>query len=92
MKNSFFCGMLMTPSLIWTLRLEYEMFRMRAMATKIFPSPHSKILDYCFIISNGNVPYEPLKYIHGFSDKLGCSGKHYLPWNPTKRSPNMALF
>ena len=67
------------------------MFRMRTMVTKIFLSSHSKILDCCFLISNGNVPYKPLKHTYGFSDKLGCFGKHYLPWNPTKRSPNMAL-
>ena len=60
------------------------MFRMRATVTKISSSSHSEILDYCFVISFGNVPYEPLKHIYGFSYKLGCSGKHCLPWNPTK--------
>ena len=54
-------------------------------------SSHNKFLGNCFVISNGNVPHEPLKHIYGFSDKLGCSGKHCLPWNPTKRKSKYGI-
>ena len=64
----------------------------REFCEKDIPSLQDNILDNCFAILTGNVSYEPLKLIYGFRDKLcKSSGKHCLPWNPTKRSPNMAL-
>ena len=38
---------------------------------KGIPSSQNKILDNCFVISTGNVSYEPLKHIYGISDTLG---------------------
>ena len=87
-KNSVSCGVLKIGKLFWMLRIEYETLRMRAMVRKVLPSSHSKILDYCFVISNDNVRYGSSKHIYGSC----CFGKLCLSWNPTKRSPNMALY
>ena len=59
--------MLIILSLCRELHIKYEMLRdYESYGDKDMPSSQSKILDNCFVISSGNVPYEPLKHFYGF--------------------------
>ena len=86
-KNSLFCGVLKIYSLFWTLRIEYEMFRMRSMVTNVFLSSDSKILDNCFVLLTEIISYESLKHIYGFRDKWGCPVAQRSPKDSISSNP-----